>query len=156
MIQTTTKTTQNSYYFKIFFQSLNENLKINMLRYSISLQNLRYLWSGQTGKISFILMAFRVFQFSIVRSLHMRSFSHILLVLNSSINILIYCWKDKNFRNILKATCVNICENRELTSFHETDRRSSFISLRSIRPNTDRRISYISFGLAQTNVSTYV
>ena len=32
----------------------------------------------------------------------MSVFSHVLLVFNSSTNIIIYSWKDKKFRNILK------------------------------------------------------
>ena len=36
------------------------------------------------------------------RSAYMSVFSHVLLVFNSSTNIIIYSWKDKKFRNILK------------------------------------------------------
>ena len=31
----------------------------------------------------------------------MSDFSHLFLVLNSSVNIIIYCWKDKKFRELL-------------------------------------------------------
>ena len=39
----------------------------------------------------------------------MSVFSHVLLVFNSSTNIIIYSWKDKKFRNLLK---------RKLNIFH--------------------------------------
>ena len=39
----------------------------------------------------------------------MSVFSHVLLVFNSSTNIIIYSWKDKKFRNLLK---------RKLNVFH--------------------------------------
>ena len=48
----------------------------------------------------------------------MSVFSHVLLVFNSSTNIIIYSWKDKKFRNLLK---------RKLNIFHWEAANTSYM-----------------------------
>ena len=49
--------------------------------------------------------------------------SHFLLVLNSSTNIIIYSWKDKKFRTVLKCKLSASNNQNRVTSYYETVQR---------------------------------
>ena len=85
---------------------------------NISCKNI-YLWIFKT--FWSIKSSWNIFD----RSSYMSVFSHFLLVLNSSTNIIIYSWKDKKFRTVLKCKLCLLGNYNNMTSYYETVQRNS-------------------------------